>query len=143
MSEAHFPNLFSAIKIGNTVLKNRIVSTGHHTYLADKYPSGELIAYHLERARGGVGLIVSEIVAVHETAAFSSMLLNALSPDCIPHYARLADACHKMIARFLRNFFIPAGKYCPVTPGSLRLPMRHRQCRMNVFISCRKKCRCH
>lgn len=54
-----FPNLFSPITLGNCEIKNRIVSTGHHTYLADREPSDALIAYHSARAQGGAGLIVS------------------------------------------------------------------------------------
>ena len=74
------PNLFSPIDLGQVRVKNRIVSTGHHTYLADKQPGDALIAYHEARARGGAGLIVSEIVAVHETAGFSRQLLSFEEP---------------------------------------------------------------
>ena len=73
-------HLFSPIDIGSVRVKNRIVSTGHHTYLADKQPGDALIAYHEARARGGAGLIVSEIVAVHETAGFSRQLLSLEEP---------------------------------------------------------------
>jgi 2,4-dienoyl-CoA reductase-like NADH-dependent reductase (Old Yellow Enzyme family) len=59
-----FPNLFSEISLGPCIVRNRIVSTGHHTYLADNAPGDDLIAYHEARARGGAGLIVSEIVAI-------------------------------------------------------------------------------
>ncbi len=94
MSDSQFPNLFTAIPIGPAEVPNRIVSTGHHTYLAHQHPSDELIAYHEARARGGVGLIVSEIIAVHSTAMFSSQLLMVLDRDCIPHYRRLTDRVH-------------------------------------------------
>jgi 2,4-dienoyl-CoA reductase-like NADH-dependent reductase (Old Yellow Enzyme family)/thioredoxin reductase len=89
-----FTNLFSTIDIGPVTVPNRIVSTGHHTYLAHEHPSEELIAYHEARAQGGVGLIISEITAIHDTAMFSGQLLMALNEDCIPHYKRLADRVH-------------------------------------------------
>ncbi len=41
---SRFPHLFSPISIGSVEIPNRIVSTGHHTYLADGAPSPELIA---------------------------------------------------------------------------------------------------
>jgi len=107
MTEACFPNLLSAINLGGTRLKNRIVSTGHHTYLADKEPSDELIAYHEERARGGAGLIVSEIVAVHPSAAFSGQLLSALDTSTIDAYRRLADACHRHDCPIFAQLFHP------------------------------------
>ncbi len=94
MSGSNFPNLFSPCRIGPVQVPNRIVSTGHHTYLAHRHPSEELIAYHEARARGGAGLIVTEIVAVHCTAVFSSHLLMALDTSCVPHYRKLADRVH-------------------------------------------------
>ena len=102
-----FPKLFSEMAIGHCVLGNRIVSTGHHTYLADNVPGDALIAYHEARAKGGVGLIVSEIVAVHETAGFSRDLLKVTSRDVIPDYKKLVDACHRHGTRVFAQLFHP------------------------------------
>ena len=61
-----FPILFSPIKIGPKTVKNRIVSTGHRTrYVVNHMLTDRLIAYHRERAKGGVGLIVTESTSVH------------------------------------------------------------------------------
>ena len=102
-----FPRLFSEVRLGGTVLKNRIVSTGHHTYQAHGAPNDRLIAYHEARARGGAGLIVAEIAAIHETAQFSTHLLQATGPDCIPGYRRLAAACHRHGAKLFGQLFHP------------------------------------
>jgi 2,4-dienoyl-CoA reductase-like NADH-dependent reductase (Old Yellow Enzyme family) len=49
-----FPHLFSPLRIGPIQLKNRIVSTGHDTVMAeDGQITDRLIAYHDARARGG------------------------------------------------------------------------------------------
>ena len=102
-----FPNLFSPITLGNCEIKNRIVSTGHHTYLADREPSDALIAYHSARAQGGAGLIVSEIVAVHETAAFSGQLLTIDKDTDLDAYRTLADACHHHDCKLFAQLFHP------------------------------------
>lgn len=102
-----FPNLFSGIKLGNCDIKNRVVSTGHHTYLADREPSEALIAYHAARAKGGAGLIVSEIIAVHETAAFSGQLLTIDDATDLQAYQRLADACHEHDCKLFAQLFHP------------------------------------
>ena len=102
-----FPNLFSSIKLGLCEIKNRIVSTGHHTYLADREPSDALIAYHAARAKGGAGLIVSEIIAVHETAAFSGNLLTIDDATDMHAYRRLADACHQHDCKLFAQLFHP------------------------------------
>ncbi len=58
---ARFPHLLSEVALGPVTLRNRIVSTGHHTHLADGSPNDRLIAYHEARARGGAGLIICEV----------------------------------------------------------------------------------
>ncbi|MGI9405274.1 MAG: FAD-dependent oxidoreductase [Hyphomicrobiaceae bacterium] len=116
---ARFLHLFSEIEIGNCVVANRIVSTGHHTYLSNDVPDERLIAYHEARAKGGAGLIVSEIVAVHETAGFSQNLLKATSRDAIPAYARLADACHTHGTRIFAQLFHPGREILSAWGGML------------------------
>lgn len=114
-----FPHLLSPIALGSCEIANRIVSTGHHTYLADKVPDERLIAYHEARARGGTGLIVSEIVAVHETAGFSPDLLKAESEAVIPAYAELAKACHRHGARLFAQLFHPGREILSASAGML------------------------
>ncbi len=102
-----FPHLFTPIELGGKIIRNRIVSTGHHTYLSDFAPDENLIAYHEARARGGAGLIIVEIAGVHHTATFSDGLLMATSRDCIPGYRALVEACHKHGACVFAQLFHP------------------------------------
>ena len=119
MTAAGFPHLFSELEIGRVTLANRIVSTGHHTYLSDEVPDERLIAYHAARARGGAGLIVSEIVAVHETAGFSRDLLKAASREVIPAYRELTQACHAQGTRIFAQLFHPGREILSSTTGQL------------------------
>jgi len=112
-----FPNLFSEIGIGTVTVPNRIVSTGHHTYLAHAHPSEELIAYHEARAKGGVGLIVTEIIAIHDTAMFSGQLLMALNADCVPHYRALADRVHAHGTKLFGQLFHQGRELLSSTSG--------------------------
>ena len=60
-----YDNLFQPLQIGTCTVPNRIARTAHSTGT-----SGEaLIAYHEERARGGVGLAILEIAGVLPTSA--------------------------------------------------------------------------
>ncbi len=111
-----FPHLFLPIKIGGVEIPNRIVSTGHHTYLADGAPSAELIAYHKARAEGGAGLIVTEIVAAHESAGFSSQLLRA-DPEGAPAYRALADTVHDAGAKIFAQLFHPGREVMRTADG--------------------------
>ena len=71
-----FPHLFSPFRIKSTEFRNRIFSTGHDTYLPEGgLPSPALIAYQEARAKGGAGLIIIQVVGVHETARYTDALL--------------------------------------------------------------------
>lgn len=108
MTPAAFPHLFSPLKIRGATLRNRIMSTGHDTLLPEHGQVSEAyIAYQEARARGGAGLIVTQVAGVHETARYTSHLLMATQDDCIPGYRRLAEACHAHGAVVVSQLFHP------------------------------------
>ena len=96
-----FPRLFSPIRLRNLEIRNRILSTGHQTYLAAKggLPGEDFIAYHEARAKGGAGLIVVEAARFHPTGFTDSPELIVASDDCIASLACLADRVHRHGAR--------------------------------------------
>lgn len=103
-----FPKLFAPLQIRGMHLKNRIMSTGHDTTLpTDGLVNEALIAYHEARARGGVGLIVSQVAGVHETARYTSHMLMATEDECIEGYRKLADICHAHDCRIVSQLFHP------------------------------------
>ena len=80
----HFEKLFTPLTIRNVEIRNRILSTGHQTLLAHNGMIGpDLIAYHEARAKGGVGLIVTEAARFHESAMNDRPELLAHSDACI------------------------------------------------------------
>lgn len=91
-----FPNLMSPITLNKTVIRNRIMSSGHATRLADNHEVGDrLFAYHQARAAGGAGLIVTEAAMIDETAITSDTHLVAANDAIIPSFTRLARELHK------------------------------------------------
>ena len=59
-----YTHIFEPLDLGFTILKNRIIMGSMHTGLEEKKNGLERIAtYYAERARGGVGLIVSGGIA--------------------------------------------------------------------------------
>jgi mycofactocin system FadH/OYE family oxidoreductase 2 len=95
MSNA-FPRLFEPIRIGDRVISNRIVSSAHGTQYIENYEiSDRLIAYHTERARGGVGLIVLEASRVHPTTLSTPRQTPGYNPRVVPGYLKLCDALHR------------------------------------------------
>ncbi|UWQ90537.1 FAD-dependent oxidoreductase [Rhodobacteraceae bacterium M382] len=108
MTDKHFPNLFSPITIGNLTLRNRIVSTGHETHLAEKGRVGDaMIAYHEARARGGAGMIVTEVALVHPSAVFVADPIRIDTDACIPGYRKLAEVIHSHDCGLIAQLFHP------------------------------------
>jgi 2,4-dienoyl-CoA reductase (NADPH2) len=65
---SQYPNLLSPLDLGFTTLRNRVLMGSMHTGLEDKaahFP--QLAEYYAERARGGVGLIVTGGFAPNKT----------------------------------------------------------------------------
>ena len=68
----NFPHLFEPIQIGKTTVKNRIFMPPLSTNLADKgYVTDALVEHYSNRARGGVGLIVTEVTTVEPMTRIS------------------------------------------------------------------------
>ena len=108
MTQAPFPNLFSPITLGALTLHNRIVSTGHETHLNEHGQIGDrLIAYHEARAKGGAGLIVTEVALVHASAVFVADPIRVDTDACIPGYRRLAKAVHRHDCGAIAQLFHP------------------------------------
>jgi dimethylglycine catabolism A len=92
--------LFEPFTLGGIELRNRVFSSAHTTNFGERNnPTARHARYHRERARGGVGLIITEGVRVHPTSAARAASLGAFTPDCIPAYAQIPDAVRAEGAR--------------------------------------------
>ncbi|MBQ6508375.1 MAG: FAD-dependent oxidoreductase [Flexilinea sp.] len=92
-----YDKLFAPGKIGNLELKNRIVMTPMGCSLAE--PSGEpgprMIKYYADRARGGAGLIITEITRVDdETGVGTPNQLSVTNTHVIGQLSRLVETVH-------------------------------------------------
>lgn len=73
MSELYeFKHLFTPFKIGKVEIKNRSVFQPHVPYYGsdDGYPTETTKRYYIERAKGGIGLIVIESLMVHPSGVY-------------------------------------------------------------------------
>jgi len=89
-------HLFSEAKIGSLVLKNRVIMPAMGSLYPDKggLVSDKLIAYHVARVKGGCGMNIVEIAAVHPTSK-APRNLSIYDDSFIPGLSRLADAIKK------------------------------------------------
>ena len=91
-----FDQLFAPIKIRDMELKNRIILPAMGTRMADDkgFVTDKLVAYHAERAKGGCGLNIVEVAAVHTPSAPAHFV--SISEDCfIEGHKKLTDAIHE------------------------------------------------
>ena len=76
-----YPNLLSPLDLGFTTLRNRVVMGSMHTGLEDRArDTDRLAAYFAERARGGVGLIITGGYAPNRTGwllPFASQMVSS------------------------------------------------------------------
>ncbi|TPI61479.1 FAD-dependent oxidoreductase [Mesorhizobium sp. B3-1-3] len=103
-----FPHLFSPFTIKGVTVPNRIFSTGHDTDLGHHgAPSDALVAYQRARAKGGAGLIIVQVVGVHETARYTSEVLMGTSDASIPQFKILFDTIKAEGTRAFVQLFHP------------------------------------
>ncbi len=91
-----FEHVFSSIQIRDMKLKNRIILPAMGTRMADENGAitDKLIAYHAARAKGGCGLNIVEVAAVHTPSAPAHFI--SISEDhLVEGHKKLTDAIHK------------------------------------------------
>src|SRR4051812_24929349 len=122
-----YPHLFKPLDLGFTVLQNRFIMGSIHTGLEDRLSNiVALTEYFLERARGGVGLII--------TGGYSPNLLGRLAPwsgsfmskKTIRAHAKLTQAIHQTQTKICLQL-LHAGRYSfhplSVAPSRIKSPI--------------------
>lgn len=121
ISMKEFSHLFSPIKVGETVVKNRVFMPPISTNLADKgYVTDALVAHYAARAKGGVGLIVTEVTTVEPTYIYLPGDMSIHDDSFIPGWKKLTEAVHQYDCKILPQLFHPAYMAFPI-PGTPRL----------------------
>lgn len=121
ISMKEFSHLFSPIKVGETVVKNRVFMPPISTNLADKgYVTDALVAHYAARAKGGVGLIVTEVTTVEPTYIYLPGDMSIHDDSFIPGWKKLTEVVHQYDCKILPQLFHPAYMAFPI-PGTPRL----------------------
>ncbi|MAA74744.1 MAG: NADPH-dependent 2,4-dienoyl-CoA reductase [Salinisphaeraceae bacterium] len=111
MSSSPYPHLLQPLDLGFTTLKNRVLMGSMHTGLEDHFwQYDKLAAYFAERARGGVGLIVTGGIAPNRqgwVAPFAGEMSNRL--HVLPH-RKVTRAVHDADGKICMQI-LHAGRY--------------------------------
>ncbi len=111
MTIPSYPHLLAPLDLGFTTLRNRVIMGSMHTGLEDRfYNYGKLAAFYRERARGGVGLIVTGGISPNRAGWLLPFggTLN-FKADVFNH-RRLTAAVHEEGGKILMQI-LHAGRY--------------------------------
>ncbi|WP_374662981.1 FAD-dependent oxidoreductase [Acinetobacter sp.] len=111
MTTTSYANILKPLHLGFTTIKNRVVMGSMHTGLEDRfYNYPKLAAYFGERAKGGVGLIITGGISPNRQGWLlpAGGTMNSLG-DVAPHRL-VTHAVHKHGAKILMQI-LHAGRY--------------------------------
>ena len=122
-----YPNLLSPLDLGFTTLRNRVVMGSMHTGLEDRAKDiDKLAAYFAERARGGVGLIITGGYAPNRTGWLLPFAAQLVSSKEARRHRRITSAVHAEGAKILLQI-LHAGRYAyhplSVSASSIKAPI--------------------
>ncbi|MCV7399491.1 NADPH-dependent 2,4-dienoyl-CoA reductase [Mycobacterium fragae] len=145
-----YPNLLSPLDLGFTTLRNRVVMGSMHTGLEDRARHIDRLAeYFAERARGGVGLIITGGYAPNRTGWLLPFASELVSSAQARRHRRITTAVHEAGGKILLQI-LHAGRYAyhplsvsasaikaPINPFRPRaLTSRGVQCTIDDFARC-------
>ncbi|MGV0717481.1 NADPH-dependent 2,4-dienoyl-CoA reductase [Mycolicibacterium sp. XJ662] len=122
-----YPNLLSPLDLGFTTLRNRVVMGSMHTGLEDRArDTGRLAHYFAERARGGVGLIITGGYAPNRTGWLLPFAAQMLTSADARRHRRITGAVHAEGAKILLQV-LHAGRYAyhplSVSASAIKAPI--------------------
>ena len=122
-----YPNLFRPLTIGGITLPNRSVMGSMHTGLEDRLKhADELGEFYAERARGGVGLIITGGITPIRSGDLMPMGARMATPLSVFHHRKVTDAVHEA-GGLIAMQILHAGRYgvtpFKAAPGSAPSPI--------------------
>lgn len=122
-----YPHLLSPLNLGFTTLRNRVVMGSMHTGLEDRArDTDRLAAYFAERARGGVGLIITGGYAPNRTGWLLPFAAEMLTSADARRHRRITRAVHDEGGKILLQV-LHAGRYAyhpmSVSASSIKAPI--------------------
>ncbi|WIY04090.1 NADPH-dependent 2,4-dienoyl-CoA reductase [Amycolatopsis mongoliensis] len=122
-----YPNLLAPLDLGFTTLRNRVLMGSMHTGLEDKaahFP--ELAEYYAERARGGVGLIVTGGFAPNRTGWLLPLASKLTTSAEAERHRQLTAPVHEAGGKIALQV-LHAGRYAyhplSVSASSIKAPI--------------------
>ncbi|WP_137817939.1 NADPH-dependent 2,4-dienoyl-CoA reductase [Pseudomonas sp. 2FG] len=127
MTTAHYPHLLAPLDLGFTTLRNRTLMGSMHTGLEEK-PNGfeRMAAYFAERARGGVGLMVTGGIGPNVEGGVYSGAAKLTTQEEADKHRIVTRAVHEAGGKICMQI-LHAGRYAyspkSVAPSAIQAPI--------------------
>jgi len=127
MTDHPYPNLFAPLDLGFTTLKNRVLMGSMHTGLEEtKNGFQRMATYFAERARGGVGLIVTGGIAPNRAGWVGPFSAKLSTKKEAAKHKIITDAVHQEGGKICMQI-LHTGRYAyhpfSVAPTALKAPI--------------------
>ncbi len=127
MPTQSYPNLLKPLDLGFTTLKNRVLMGSMHTGLEEsKGGFDRLAAFYAERARGGVGLIVTGGIAPNIEGWVSPLSSRLSFPWHVGKHRKITEAVHREGGKIALQI-LHSGRYgyhpFAVAPSAIQSPI--------------------
>ena len=111
MKPLKYPHLLAPLDLGFTRLKNRVLMGSMHTGL-EEAPDGfeRMAAYYAERARGGVGLLVTGGIAPNEVGCVAPGAAKLTTAEEVIKHKMVTEAVHREDGKIAMQI-LHAGRY--------------------------------
>ncbi len=122
-----YEKLFSPIMIGNCNIKNRIVMSPMLMGFGvlDGTVTDKMLDYYEERAKGGTGLIITEITRINDINGAGAFAQLAASHDYhIESLKKLADRVHKHGAKIMVQLHHPGRQNVGLLVGTIPISIK-------------------
>ncbi|RDA69707.1 NADPH-dependent 2,4-dienoyl-CoA reductase [Hafnia paralvei] len=123
----YYLHLLAPLDLGFTTLKNRVLMGSMHTGL-EEHPNGSarLAAFYAERARAGVGLIVTGGISPNQHGVVHAGASIFDHENQIPHHKIITDAVHQAGGKIALQI-LHTGRYSyqpqPHAPSAIQAPI--------------------
>jgi len=122
-----YPNLFAPLDLGFTTLPNRVLMGSMHTGLEETKDGFErMAAYFAERARGGVGLIVTGGIAPNRQGWVAPFAARMTNGSHVAEHQKVTKAVHDEGGKICMQI-LHAGRYgyhpLAVAPSAIKSPI--------------------
>ena len=122
-----YPHMLAPLDLGFTTLKNRVIMGSMHTGLEEaKNGFQRLAAFYAERAKGGVGLIVTGGVSPNDKGLVFPGAISLDDPSKVAEHKLVTDAVHAEDGKICMQI-LHTGRYAyspdSIAPSAIKAPI--------------------